>query len=185
MHSNSITTANRLAIQTVQGGTNMLPRQIRLKIFSQVLFLSIPLVLSGCGRISNHPLVNMAKEEVAINNRSQTFLGEPITWKGTVTGRANEVDGIAAMQIPVVGPKAAATVIVEGKKFGDEWGVTLLEIRPKNGDEKLSLTADLATRSGVETPKFDPNAIQSTSPKTAPPPAEITIELPPGLPGQE
>ena len=71
-------------------------------------------------------------------------MGEPITWKGTVTGRANEVDGIAAMQIPVVGPKAAATVIVEGKKFGDEWGVTLLEIRPKNGDEKLSLTADLA-----------------------------------------
>ena len=89
------------------------------------------------------------------------------------------------MQIPVIGPKAAATVIVEGKKFGDEWGVTLLEIRPKNGDEKLSLTADLATRSGVETPKFDPNATPPTSPKTAPPPAEITIELPPGLPGQE
>ena len=163
----------------------MLPRQIYKKLFAPVFFLCIPFALSGCGRIANHPLVNMAKEEVAINNRSQTFLGEPITWKGTVTGRANEVDGIAAMQIPVVGPKAAATVIVEGKKFGDEWGVTLLEIRPKNGDEKLSLTADLAARSGVETPKFEPNATQPTSPKTAPPPAEITIELPPGLPGQE
>ena len=89
------------------------------------------------------------------------------------------------MQIPVAGSKAAATVIVEGKKFGDEWGVTLLEIRPTNEGEKLSLTADLASRSGVDTPKFDPNASRSTSPKTAPPPAEITIELPPGLPGQE
>ena len=98
----------------------MLPRQIYRKLFAPVLFLSIPFVFSGCGRIANHPLVNMAKEEVAMNNRSQAFLGEPITWKGTVTGRANEVDGIASMQIPVVGPKAAATVIVEGKKFGDE-----------------------------------------------------------------
>ena len=163
----------------------MLPRQIYEKSSALVLFLCINFVLSGCGRIANHPLVTMAKEEVVINNRSQEFLGEPITWKGTVTGRANEVDGIAAMQIPVAGQKAAATVIVEGKKFGDEWGVTLLEIRQKNGNKKLSLTADLAARSGVETPKFDPNATQSTSPKTAPPPAEITIELPPGLPGQE
>ncbi len=163
----------------------MLPRQIYRKLSTPVLFLCITCVLSGCGRIANHPLVTMAKEEVVINNRSQEFLGEPITWKGTVTGRANEVDGIAAMQIPVAGQKAAATVIVEGKKFGDEWGVTLLEIRPKNGDQKLSLTADLAARSGVETPKFDPNATQSTSPTTAPPPAEITIEMPPGLPGQE
>ena len=89
------------------------------------------------------------------------------------------------MQIPVVGPKAAATVIVEGKKFGDEWGVTLLEIRPDNGDEELSLTADLAMRSGVETPKFDPSATQSPASQTAPPPAEITIDLPPGIPGAE
>ncbi|MEO2001875.1 MAG: cytochrome c oxidase assembly factor Coa1 family protein [Pirellulales bacterium] len=163
----------------------MLPRQIYLKSFVPITLLCMTLVLSGCGRIANHPLVNMAKEEVAINNRSQTFLGKPITWKGTVTGRANEVDGIAAMQIPVVGSKAAATVIVEGKKFGDEWGVTLLEIRPDNEDEKLSLTADLAARSGVETPKFDPNVAQPSSPKTALPPAEITIELPPGLPGQD
>ena len=163
----------------------MLPHQIRLKLFFSTLFLPLPFVLSGCGRIANHPLVNMAKEEVSINDRSQAFLGEPIAWNGTVTGRANEVDGIAAMQIPVAGSKAAATVIVEGKKFGDEWGVTLLEIRPTNEGEKLSLTADLASRRGVDTPKFDPNAAQSTSPKTAPPPAEITIELPPGLPGQE
>ncbi len=163
----------------------MLPRQIYLKTFVPITLLCMTLVLSGCGRIANHPLVNMAKEEVAINNRSQTFLGKPITWKGTVTGRANEVDGIAAMQIPVVGSKTAATVIVEGKKFGDEWGVTLLEIRPDNEDEKLSLTADLAARSGVETPKFDPNVAQPSSPKTALPPAEITIELPPGLPGQD
>ena len=120
----------------------MLPRQIYRKLSTLVLFLCITCVFSGCGRIANHPLVTMAKEEVVINNRSQEFLGEPITWKGTVTGRANEVDGIAAMQIPVAGQKAAATVIVEGKKFGDEWGVTLLEIRPKNGDQKLSLTAD-------------------------------------------
>ena len=85
----------------------MRTRQIYRKLSALVLFLCMTLVLSGCGRIANHPLVNTAKEEVAINNRSQAFLGEPITWKGTVTGRANEVDGIAAMQIPVVGSKAA------------------------------------------------------------------------------
>ncbi len=38
MHSNSITTANRLAIQTVQGGTNMLPRQIREHIKGNFVF---------------------------------------------------------------------------------------------------------------------------------------------------
>ena len=98
----------------------MLTHQIRLKLFSPVIFLSLPLVLSGCGRIANHPLVNMAKEEVSINDRSQAFLGEPIAWNGTVTGRANEVDGIAAMQIPVAGSKAAATVIVEGNAAGND-----------------------------------------------------------------
>ena len=163
----------------------MFRNQLRLKRISSAALLYVTLILPGCGRITNHPLVNIAKEEVAVNNRSQAMLGEPLTWQGTVTGRANEVDGIAAMQIPVLGPKTTATVIVEGKKFGDEWGVTLLEIRPDNGDEKLSLTADLAMRSGVETPKFDPHAAQSSSSETAPPPAEITIDLPPGIPGPE
>ncbi|MDA7885860.1 cytochrome c oxidase assembly factor 1 family protein, partial [Pirellulales bacterium] len=115
--------------------------RLHTKEISLATLFCISLILAGCGRIAHHPLVNIAKEEVTVNNRSQAMLGEPLTWQGTVTGRANEVDGIAAMQIPVLGPKKAATVIVEGKKFGDEWSVTLLEIRPDNGDEKLSLTA--------------------------------------------
>jgi hypothetical protein len=159
--------------------------RLHTKKISLATLFCISLILAGCGRIANHPLVNIAKEEVTVNNRSQAMLGEPLTWQGTVTGRANEVDGIAAMQIPVLGAKKAAIVIVEGKKFGDEWGVTLLEIRPDNGDKKLSLTADLAMRSGVETPKFDPTATQSPSTETAPPPAEITIDLPPGIPRPE
>ena len=158
-------------------------------IYRSVLWfpaMAATLLLSpGCSRISDHPLVNAAKEEVTLNERSQALLGQPLAWPGPVTGRANEVDGIAAMQIPVSGPKLAGTVIVEGKKFGDEWGVTLLEVRPDGGD-KLSLTTDLATRTGVDTPAFDPNAAASApTTNTAPPPAEISIDLPPGIPGQE
>jgi len=138
---------------------------------------------TGCSRIGDHPLVKAAKEEVTLNERSQALLGQPLKWPGPVTGRANEVDGIAAMQIPVAGTTLAGTVIVEGKKFGDEWGVTLLEVRPEDGD-KLSLTTDLAARTGVDTPAFDPNAAASTT-DTAPPPAEISIDLPPGIPGQD
>ena len=143
------------------------------------------MVAAGCSRIGDHPLVTAAKEEVTLNERSRALLGQPLQWPGPVTGRANEVDGIAAMQIPVAGPKLAGTVIVEGKKFGDEWGVTLLEVRPEGGD-KLSLTTDLAARTGVDTPAFDPNAAAGTpTTGTAPPPAEISIDLPPGIPGQK
>ncbi len=142
------------------------------------------LLAAGCSRIGDHPLVTAAKEEVTLNERSQALLGQPLQWPGPVTGRANEVDGIAAMQIPVAGSKLAGTVIVEGKKFGDEWGVTLLEVRPE-GRDKLSLTTDLAARTGVDTPAFDPNAASTPTTDTAPPPAEISIDLPPGIPGQD
>jgi len=146
---------------------------------------TVVLISAGCSRIGDHPLVNAAKEEVSLNERSQAMLGQPLLWPGPVTGRANEVDGIAAMQIPVTGPKLSGTVIVEGKKFGNDWGVTQLEVRPEGGD-KLSLTADLAARTGVDTPTFDPSAATSTpATDTAPPPAEITIDLPPGIPGQD
>ncbi len=144
---------------------------------------AVVLLSAGCSRIADHPLVDAAKEEVSLNERSQALLGQPLQWPGPVTGRANEVDGIAAMQIPVTGPKLSGTVIVEGKKFGDDWGVTQLEVRPEGGD-KLSLTADLAARTGVDTPTFDPNATAPTT-DTAPPPAEISIDLPPGIPGQD
>ena len=98
-----------------------------------------------------------------------------------VTGRANETDGIAAMQFEAKGSKAAGTVIVEGKKLGKDWGVTLLEVR--SGERgPLSLTADAAERMGVDTPKFDPNATPSTT-SAAPPPGDIEIAIPPGGPG--
>ena len=79
-------------------------------------------------------------------------------------------------------------VVVEGKKFQNEWSVTLLELRPADAGEPLSLTADLAARMGINTPKFDPNVTPAPASNTAPPPAEISIDLPdlpPGIPGQE
>jgi hypothetical protein len=138
----------------------------------------------GCSRLGDHPLVAVAQEEVGLNERSRAMLGQPLQWPGPITGRTNEVDGIAAMQIPVAGSERLATVIVEGKKFQGEWGVTRLEVQPADGSDKLSLTADLAARTGVETPAFDPNAaVGGPVTETAPPPAEITIDLPPGIPG--
>ncbi len=142
----------------------------------------------GCSRLADHPLVEMAKEEVTLNERARELLGEPVNWSGGVTGRANEVDGLAAMQIPVSGPRATGVVVVEGKKFDNEWGVTMLEIRPEGDAEKVSLTADLAARIGVNTPKFDPNAEPTPASNTAPPPAEVSLELPdlpPGISGTE
>ena len=143
------------------------------------------LCLAGCGRIANHPIVGAAKEEVAKNPRVVELLGEPVTFSPTVNGRANETDGIAAMQFEVKGAKGSGTVIVEGKKLGQEWGVTLLEIQPQGGGEHLHLTADLEARTGTDTPKFDPAAAaHQPSTPSAPPPGDIEITLPPGAPGQ-
>jgi hypothetical protein len=154
------------------GGTSML---------RTTTLLAALLCLAGCGRLGSHPIVTAAKEEVSRNPGAVELLGESIEFSPKVTGRANETDGIAAMQFEAKGAKASATVVVEGKKLGDEWGVTLLEVRPTTGD-KLSLTAELAERMGVDTPKFDPSAKPTTS-SAAPPPGDIEITLPPGGPG--
>ena len=148
-----------------------------------VTLLTALFCLVGCSRLGSHPLVTAAKEEVARNPAARDLLGDSIEFSEKVTGRANETDGIAAMQFEATGAKAAATVVVEGKKLGDEWGVTLLEVRPATGEE-LSLTAELAERIGIDTPKFDPTAKPTTS-SAAPPPSEIEITLPPGGPGAE
>ena len=136
----------------------------------------------GCGRLSSHPLVTMAKDEVARNDRVRTALGAPVEFSPTVTGRANETDGIAAMQFEARGPKAAGLVVVEGKKLGAEWGVTMLEVRPADGSDHVHLTADHHARIGTDTPKFDPAQTRSTP--AAPPPGDVEIVLPPGTPGQ-
>ncbi len=146
------------------------------------LFIAL-LCLAGCSRLGSHPIVTAAKEEVSRNPTAVELLGEAIKFSPKVTGRANETDGIAAMQFEATGSKASATVVVEGKKLGDEWGVTLLEVRPATGED-LSLTAALAERMGVDTPKFDPTAKPTTS-SAAPPPSDIEITLPPGGPGAE
>lgn len=161
-------------------------RTTRHRFFSAGILLA--LVTAGCSRLADHPVVDMAKEEVSLNERALGILGEPLEWSGGITGRANEVDGLAAMQIPVSGPRTSGTVVVEGKKFNDEWGVTLLEFHPTGETEKISLTADLAARTGINTPKFDPNARPVPASNTAPPPAEVSLELPdlpPGISGPE
>lgn len=160
--------------------TNQWPTVGRLR---PVVALAMLTCLVGCGRLAGHPIVGAAKEEVSANQRVADLLGSPIEFSPTITGRANETDGIAAMQFEVKGPKGSGTVVVEGKKLGDEWGVTLLEIRPADSDEHLHLTADLEARTGVDTPKFDPRAATSTTP-SSPPPGDIEITLPPGGPPQ-
>lgn len=143
--------------------------------------LSALLCLTGCGRLASHPIVTAAKDEVSKNSRVADVLGGSIQFSPTVTGRANETDGIAAMQFEAKGSKAAGTVVVEGKKLGKEWGVTLLEVRPAGNATTLSLTADVADRMGIDTPKFDPSAKPTTS-SAAPPPGEIEITIPDGGP---
>lgn len=145
-----------------------------------ITLLAAMLCLAGCSRLGSHPIVSAAKDEVARNPRVIDVLGGAIQFSPTVTGRANETDGIAAMQFEARGSKAAGTVIVEGKKLGKEWGVTLLEVRPAGGDS-LSLTADVAEHMGLDTPKFDPTATPTTS-SAAPPPGEIEITIPSGGP---
>jgi hypothetical protein len=87
------------------------------------------------------------------------------------------------MQFEAKGPKGSGLVVVEGKKLGQEWGVTLLEVRPAGGGDHLHLTADLEERTGTDTPKFDPSAATNTpAASSAPPPGDIEIALPPGIP---
>lgn len=150
----------------------------------------VPLVLlgiglvAGCSRLAEHPLVVAAVDEVGRNERVGALLGTPVECSRAIRGSANETDGIATLQFDVKGPKAAAVVVVEGKKTKNEWGVTMLELRPAGGGEKLSLTGDLEERSGTDTPKFDPAAASSGDKKPVAPPADVEIKLPPGPPGQ-
>jgi hypothetical protein len=158
-------------------------RRIVMPVFVTLALLA---GTAGCGRISSHPVVVDAKAEVERNPRVLALLAGPdgkVTCGTNVTGRANETDGIAAMEFEASGSKGRGTVIVEGKKLGKEWSVTRLELRPAGGGEHLMLTADLEANTGTDTPKFDPTAASSASGKPAPPPpAEIDIALPPGGP---
>ena len=141
-------------------------------------------LIAGCGRLASHPLVGTAKEEVARNQRVAAVLGTPVEFSPAVSGRANETDGIATIQFEARGPKGAGTVVVEGKKLGAEWGVTLLELRPAGAADHVHLTADLEARTGTDTPKFDPaQAAAKPATPAPPPPGDIEIALPPGTPG--
>ena len=161
---------------------------MRRIVMSACVALSVLAFTSGCGRLSSHPVVVDAKAEVERNPRVLAVLaglGGKVTCSPKIVGRANETDGIAAMEFEASGPKGRGTVIVEGKKLGKDWSVTHLELRPAGGGEHLMLTADLEANTGTDTPKFDPAAVSSSSPKPAPPPpAEIEIALPPGGPPQ-
>jgi len=147
--------------------------------------IALGLVLfAGCGRLASHPLVGTAKAEISRNERVAAVLGAPVEFGPSISGRANETDGIAAIQFEARGPKAAGLVVVEGKKLGAEWGVTLLELRPAGGAEHVHLTADLEARTGTDTPKFDPaQAAAKPATQAPPPPGDIEIALPPGTPG--
>lgn len=138
-------------------------------------------IASGCRPLSRHPIVEEAVAEVSGNARVAAALGSPVRCSTGVRGTANETDGIAMLQFEASGPRGQGVVVVEGKKTGGRWGVTMLELRPAGG-EKVSLTADLEARTGTDTPKFDPGAASSAT-SSAPPPADVEIVLPPGPPG--
>jgi hypothetical protein len=139
-------------------------------------------VATGCTNLAEHPLVKEATAEVQANARVADALGKPVTCERSVRGTANETDGIATLEFNAKGSKATGTVVVEGKKTRGEWGVVRLELRPAGGGDKLELTGDLVSRTGTDTPAFDPSAKPSTP--SAPPPSDIEIQLPPGPPGQ-
>jgi len=142
-------------------------------------------VSGGCGRLTQHPIVVEAREEISRNPRVAELLAGPggrVECDRKVTGRANETDGIAAVEFGAGGAKGRGTVIVEGRKLGRSWGITRLELRPEAGGSPLSLTADLEARTGTDTPKFDPAAAAPSTAPAPPPPADIEIALPPGGP---
>jgi hypothetical protein len=158
-------------------------RRIVMPIF---VALSLLAATGGCGRLSSHPVVVDAKAEVERNPRVLALLAGPggkVLCSPTVTGRANETDGIAAMEFEASGPKGRGVVVVEGKKLGKEWSVTHLELRPTGGGDHLMLTADLEASTGTDTPKFDPSAQPAARSSAPPPPADVEIVLPPGPPG--
>lgn len=137
----------------------------------------------GCGRLHEHPLVIEAASEVRANERVAELLGKPLECSRSVRGTANETDGIANLEFDAKGPKGTGVVVVEGKKTRGTWGVVKLDLRPAGG-ERISLHADLAARTGTDTPAFDPAAAAATPATAPPPPGEIEIALPPGPPGQ-
>jgi len=154
-----------------------------LRPFLFAACVSLVMAAAGCRPLSQHPLVVEAVEEVCSNGRVGDVLGTPVTCSTSVRGTANETDGIASLQFDASGSKGKGVVVVEGKKTRNEWGVTMLELRPAGG-ERILLTADLENRTGTDTPKFDPAAQPASSAKPAAPPADVEIVLPPGPPGQ-
>lgn len=152
------------------------------RIAAVMIGLTMLAAVAGCRRLAEHPLVKEAAAEVLSNARVAEILGSPVTCGTSIRGTANETDGIAALQFDASGSKGKGEVAVEGKKTRGEWGVTMLELRPATGT-KLSLTADLESRTGTDTPKFDPSAQPAASSSVPPPPADVEIVLPPGPPG--
>lgn len=154
------------------------------RILRLLVCLLLPVAV-GCGRLSGHPLVKEAAEEMRVNARVAEVVGTPVECGTAIRGTANETDGIATLEFDVKGPKGTGVAKVEGKKTKATWGVTHLELRPAGGAAKLSLTADLEARTGSDTPKFDPKATRTGS-SSLPPPGDIDIVLPPspGGPGQ-
>jgi hypothetical protein len=157
-------------------------RMARGRIAALMIGLTMLAAAAGCRRLAQHPLVQEAAAEVRGNARVAELLGSPVSCGTSIRGTANETDGIAALQFDAAGPKGKGEVAVEGKKTRGEWGVTMLELRPASGT-KLSLTADLESRTGTDTPKFDPSAQPAARSSVPPPPADVEIVLPPGPPG--
>ena len=146
-----------------------------------ILFAVMPLV--GCGKLSKHPIVSVAVGEVITNPKVAEALGEPITCSSNVSGSSRDTDGVAILQFDAIGIKGKGLVVVEGKKLGNEWGITALEIRLPDGGGRLVLTGDLEKRSGSDTPKFDPTASPtSVDGSQSKAPADVEIVLPPGAP---
>lgn len=138
--------------------------------------------LTGCGGYNSHPVVEEAEKELSVNEQAAEKLGDSVKRTSSVSGTSSDTDGRAALQFQVTGSKASGTAVVEGRKFEDSWSITSLEVR-LDDDQRLVLTKDLEERTGVDTPKFDPNAAPASTTTPAAPPPDVEIALPPGVPG--
>lgn len=138
--------------------------------------------LAGCGGYASHPIVAEAERELTTNTRVAEALGEGAKRSSGVTGTSSDTDGMASLRFDVQGPKGTGTLVVEGRKFENDWGVTSLELRLPRGGERVVLTGDLEERTGVDTPKFDPSSQSGDSGQPAAPPPDVEIPLPPGVP---